>query len=144
MAKSYLESIIQFDGTQVNFDPVAIDDFVEAHGIRWQHWAAVPCPDSDTELGSLRSNHDSHNCLNNFHYLCKGTFIGVLSNNPLSKNIIPEGLVDSSKAYIILQNSFSLHVLTEFKWPNAPLHNFGLLIGRLLRIIKQVSYEQDF
>ncbi len=107
MAKGIIDSAMVFDPVQVSFDALAIDDFIESHGIAFNHFKAVPCPGSDTENGSLRSTHEEHSCVNSFHYIYAGTFRGVLSNNPLNKAVLPEGIFDQSKAYVILPRFYT-------------------------------------
>jgi hypothetical protein len=97
-----IEQYISMDAINVNLDPQAFDDRIISNGIRLKHFAAVPCPGSDTERGSIRSTHDEHKCLNGFHYKEVGKFIGVIQNNPVNKVVKPEGIVDSSVCYVIM------------------------------------------
>ncbi len=90
------------DPINVSFDPVAFDDRIQSNGIKLKHFKAVPCAGSDTESGSIRSTHEEHGCFNGFHYKLAGCFTGVIQNNPVNKVVRPEGLIDSSTAYILL------------------------------------------
>jgi len=97
-----IEQYIAMDPINVSFDPTAFDDRIQANGIKLKHFKAVPCAGSDTESGSIRSTHDEHGCLNGFHYKLAGCFTSVIQNNPVSKVVRPEGLIDSSTAYFLL------------------------------------------
>ena len=41
---NYNESPFVFSQDQLSFDATAFDNFIEAHGIEFKHWKAVPCP----------------------------------------------------------------------------------------------------
>jgi len=92
----YVEDPLIFSQDQVSFDANAFDNFVEAHGIEFKHWKAVPCTGGDNDRGSPRSTHLNHDCSNGFFYKGGKCFLGVFDNNTAKKHYRAEGIIDSA------------------------------------------------
>jgi len=93
---NYNESPFVFSQDQLSFDATAFDNFIEAHGIEFKHWKAVPCPGSDSDRGSPRSTHLNHTCSNGFYFRGGRCFLGVFENTNTKKFLNVEGIIDSS------------------------------------------------
>ena len=104
---NYIENPLQFAQDQLYFDPFAFDNLIEAHGVDFKHWKAVPCAGGDTDRGSPRSSHLNHTCSNGFYYRGGKCFLGVFDNNSTKKYFNVEGIIDSSIT--------TLHVPRQYK-----------------------------
>lgn len=107
MASTLLQSVINYDPISINFPIEAFDNDANDQGVGLVHYKAVPCAGSDADRGSMRSTHREHDCENGFYYKLGGKFKGVLSNNPSSKIVKPEGILDTSICYIILPRFYA-------------------------------------
>lgn len=93
---NYIENPLNFSQEQIYFDANAFDNIVEAHGIIFKHWKAVPCTGGDNDRGSMRSTHLNHTCSNGFYFKGGKCFLGVFDNNTTKKHYNAEGIIDSS------------------------------------------------
>ena len=95
-------SINHTDGENVFFVPELFDSLVRSHGVLLEHFIALPCPQSDKNINNVRSNHADHNCEDGMYYVCAGTFLGIMTNNPKNSHFQAEGMIDSATCWIIV------------------------------------------
>ena len=100
--KNIIDVATNLNPFEVSLDAQAFDDLIQAHGVKFRHWLAVPCPGSTSERSSNRSKHQGHTCTNGFYYQGGKCFTGVLNTNSSGKNNRPEGMLDVSPAVILL------------------------------------------
>jgi len=99
-------SVKHTDGNNVFFVPELFDSLVHEHGVLFEHFIALPCPQSDKNINNVRSNHVDHDCENGFYYTCAGKFLGIMTGAPKSNYFRSEGIIDSATCYIIVPRSY--------------------------------------
>ncbi len=95
-------TVTHTDGGNVFFIPELFDSLVREHGVLLEHFIALPCPQSDKNINNVRSNHSDHDCENGYYYVCSGTFLGIITNNPKTNYYKSEGIIDSATCWIIV------------------------------------------
>jgi hypothetical protein len=93
---------IELPSQQVTFDIDAFDEAIQAHGVKFQHYQALPCPVGMTDLDDNRrpNNHTNCSCTNGFIYGKAGTITGLFTGNSKTKTPDEMGFWDASTVQV--------------------------------------------
>lgn len=85
----------------VDLDPLAFDNLIKTHGIKFKHYRAAKCPIGKTDIYDTREpDATCTQCSNGFFYIYQGDMTCAFTSNSEQVNQMDVGSVDGSNVQI--------------------------------------------
>lgn len=100
----------------IGFNTKSQEQFIQDHGIIFEHWSAIPSPIGLKDRGDYRRS-DSLDTIseNGFIYKKVGEFTGVIVNNSKSNTLSEGGIFDNSVARLVLPKYYNARCPSKTK-----------------------------
>lgn len=101
---------LDFSGSSlIRFDIDAFNSFIQANGVKLEHWKAITCPIGMTDSLDTRSPHHEHagQCENGYIYRKAGIVEATFTNNSAMTSLGEVGLLDGSVVNVTMPQFYS-------------------------------------